>query len=75
MPAEPFSTSSGQLFLEFSSKKLRQPLSRIHVSLKLLDGDRLWLRAGDSSNSIADLCLHLSEELQMHLIERSRCSL
>lgn len=60
--------SSGQLFLEFSSKKLRQLLSRIHVCLEMLDEESLWLRAGDSSNSIANLCLHLSGNVRQWIL-------
>lgn len=60
--------SPGPLFLEFSSKKLRQLLSRIHVCLEMLDEDRLWLRAGDSSNSIANLCLHLSGNVRQWIL-------
>ncbi len=60
--------TSGPLFLEFSAKKLRQLLSRIHVCLELLDEDRLWLRAGDSSNSIANLCLHLSGNVRQWIL-------
>lgn len=60
--------SSGQLFLEFSSKKLRQLLSRIHACLEMLDEERLWLRAGDSSNSIANLCLHLSGNVRQWIL-------
>jgi uncharacterized damage-inducible protein DinB len=60
--------SSGPLFLEFSAKKLRQLLSRIHVCLELLDDERLWLRSGDSSNSIGNLCLHLSGNVRQWIL-------
>lgn len=60
--------SSGPLFLEFSVIKLRQLLSRIHVCLEMLDEERLWLRAGDSSNSIANLCLHLSGNVRQWIL-------
>lgn len=52
--------SAEHLFLEFSAKKLRQLLSRIHVCLEKLDDERLWLRAGDHSNAVGNLCLHLA---------------
>lgn len=60
--------SCAPLFLEFSVNKLRQLLSRIHVCLEMLDEDRLWLRAGDSSNSVANLCLHLSGNIRQWIL-------
>lgn len=60
--------SAGPLFLEFSAKKLRQLLSRIHVCLELLDDERLWLRSGDSSNSVANLCLHLTGNVRQWIL-------
>jgi len=61
-------TSSEQLFLEFSVKKLRQLLSRIHVCLDKLDESRIWLRAADNSNSIGNLCLHLSGNVRQWIL-------
>jgi len=57
-----------QVFLEFSIAKLRQFLSRIHACLERLDEEQLWRRANESSNSIANLCLHLAGNVRQWLI-------
>lgn len=57
-----------QLFLEFSTRKLRQLLSRIHVCLDHLDETQIWARAGENSNSIANLCLHLSGNVRQWIL-------
>lgn len=61
-------SSTEHLFLEFSTRKLRQLLSRIHVCLDKLDQDQFWLRPSESSNSIANLCLHLSGNVRQWIL-------
>lgn len=61
-------TSADHLFLEFSAKKLRQFLSRIHVCLDKLDEERIWLRAGDNSNAVGNLCLHLAGNVRQWIL-------
>jgi uncharacterized damage-inducible protein DinB len=61
-------SSSEQLFLEFSARKLRQLLSRIHTCLEKLDETQIWLRAADNSNSIGNLCLHLSGNVRQWIL-------
>ena len=60
--------NADSLFLEFSAKKLRQLLSRIEACLDKLSEDQIWLRAGDSSNSVANLCLHLSGNVRQWIL-------
>jgi uncharacterized damage-inducible protein DinB len=55
-------------FLEFSARKLRQLLSRIHTCLEKLDETQIWLRAADNSNSIGNLCLHLSGNVRQWIL-------
>lgn len=62
------SASVEQLFLEFSAKKLRQLLSRIHVCLEKLSDDQIWLRAGDESNAVGNLCLHLAGNVRQWIM-------
>jgi uncharacterized damage-inducible protein DinB len=60
--------SSEQLFIEFSVKKLRQLLSRIHVCVEKLDDNQIWLRAGDNSNAVGNLCLHLAGNVRQWIL-------
>ena len=60
--------SAEHLFLEFSAKKLRQFLSRIHVCLEKLDDQQLWLRGGDNSNAVGNLCLHLAGNVRQWIM-------
>lgn len=61
-------STSEQLFLEFSARKLRQLLTRIHTCLEKLDDTAIWLRAGDNSNSIGNLCLHLAGNVRQWIL-------
>ncbi len=60
--------SVDRLFIEFSAKKLRQYSSRIHVCLEKLSEDQIWLRAGEQSNAIGNLCLHLSGNVRQWIL-------
>ncbi|MBI4892514.1 MAG: DUF1572 family protein [Acidobacteria bacterium] len=57
-----------QLFIDFSARKLRQLHSRIHVCLETLNEEQIWQRAGENSNSIANLCLHLSGNVRQWIL-------
>ncbi|MBI5282902.1 MAG: DUF1572 family protein [Candidatus Solibacter usitatus] len=60
--------SSEQLFLEFSVRKLRQLLSRIHVCLDKLDDSQIWLRESGNSNAAGNLCLHLAGNVRQWIL-------
>ncbi|HEY3442786.1 MAG TPA: DinB family protein [Paludibaculum sp.] len=61
-------SSAEHLFLEFSAKKLRQFASRIHVCLEKLNDEQIWLRAGDHSNAVGNLCLHLAGNVRQWIM-------
>ena len=61
-------TLAEQLFLEFSAKKLRQLSSQIQVCLEKLNDDQIWLRAGDNSNAVGNLCLHLAGNVRQWIM-------
>jgi uncharacterized damage-inducible protein DinB len=49
-------------------RKLRQLLSRIHVCLDKLTEDQIWVRAGDNSNAVGNLCLHLTGNVRQWIL-------
>jgi uncharacterized damage-inducible protein DinB len=53
-------TTSGQLFLDYSIRKLEQQNSRLAECLRQLNADQVWARGNEHSNSIGNLILHLS---------------
>jgi uncharacterized damage-inducible protein DinB len=57
-----------QLVIDFSSRKLRQLEERIEACLARLSDDQLWSRAGESSNSAGNLCLHLAGNVRQWII-------
>lgn len=61
-------SASDQLFIEFSVKKLRQFLGRIHVCLEKLTDDQIWMRACETSNSTGNLCLHLAGNVRQWIL-------
>ncbi|MBN9659489.1 MAG: DUF1572 family protein [Acidobacteria bacterium] len=61
-------SASDQLFIEFSAKKLRQFLNRIHVCLERLSDDQIWMRTGETSNSTGNLCLHLAGNVRQWIL-------
>jgi len=60
--------ASDALFLEFSTKKLRQFLHRIQTCLDLLTEEQIWFRGSDASNAVGNLCLHLAGNVRQWLI-------
>lgn len=56
------------VFLEFSAAKLRQYLERIHACLERLDEEQVWRRPSEASNSIGNLCLHLSGNVRQWIL-------
>jgi uncharacterized damage-inducible protein DinB len=60
--------SAGQIFLDFSTAKLRQYLARIRACLDLLSETDLWQRPSPASNSIANLCLHLEGNVRQWIL-------
>lgn len=59
---------AGQLFLDFSIRKLEQLLGRIRACVGRLDQEQIWARTGDESNSVGNLLLHLNGNLRQWII-------
>jgi len=50
---------TGDLFREFSTRKLAQLAGRIDVCLDRLNDDQLWARGSEHENAVGNLVLHL----------------
>lgn len=48
-----------RLFLDFSTKKLRQLAERIDTCLDRLDERQVWMREAETQNAVGNLVLHL----------------
>lgn len=51
--------SLDRLFLDYSDRKLGQLAHRIHDCLGRLTSEQIWDRAGENSNAVGNLVLHL----------------
>lgn len=61
--------SIAQQFLTRSASLLRDDfLPKIREAVELLSDEEIWARAGDASNSIGNLLLHLSGNVRQHII-------
>lgn len=60
--------SPSAIFLDYSARKLEQQAERIGVCLARLPEAEVWTRAGDSSNAVGNLVLHLSGNLRQWII-------
>jgi len=56
------------IFLEFSTRKLDQLLSRIRECVGKLDNEQIWMRHGDHENAVGNLMLHLSGNMRQWII-------
>jgi uncharacterized damage-inducible protein DinB len=57
-----------RVFLESSSKKLEQLLSRIRDCLNKLTPEQIWARGSDSENAIGNLVLHLTGNVRQWIV-------
>jgi uncharacterized damage-inducible protein DinB len=57
-----------QIFIEASSKKLDQLLSRIRDCVNKLEPDEIWARGHENENAIGNLVLHLSGNVRQWVI-------
>lgn len=51
--------TTGDLFRDFSTRKLTQLAERIDACLDRLNDDQIWVRASDNENAVGNLVLHL----------------
>jgi len=57
-----------QIFVQASSKKLDQLLSRIRDCVNKLEPDEIWARGHENENAIGNLVLHLSGNVRQWII-------
>src|SRR5271170_3742526 len=57
-----------RIFIECSTKKLEQLLSRIRDCLSKLAPDEIWSRGNENENAIGNLVLHLSGNVRQWII-------
>lgn len=55
-------------FSAFSAFKLRQLSSRIETCLGKLSDEQIWMRGNQNSNSVGNLCLHLSGNVRQWVL-------
>lgn len=61
-------TAIDRLFLDFSSSKLRELVSRIDACLAKLNEDQVWTRGGANENAIGNLVLHLCGNVRQWIV-------
>jgi uncharacterized damage-inducible protein DinB len=57
-----------RMFIDFSSKKLEQLLSRIRDCVRKLKSDEIWARGHENENAIGNLMLHLTGNVQQWIV-------
>jgi uncharacterized damage-inducible protein DinB len=60
--------SLDRLFLDYSTKKLRQLAERIETCLGKLNSDQIWARGSDQENAVGNLVLHLSGNVRQWIV-------
>lgn len=60
--------TTGQAFLDFSIRKLRQLAGQIDACLDKLDESQIWLRPAGPANSVGNLCLHLNGNVRQWIL-------
>jgi uncharacterized damage-inducible protein DinB len=57
-----------RLFLDYSTKKLRQLTGRIETCLGKLNPDQIWARRSEQENAVGNLVLHLCGNVRQWII-------
>jgi hypothetical protein len=57
-----------KLFLDYSSRKLRELSGRIETCLMRLDEEQIWARGSETENAIGNLVLHLCGNVRQWII-------
>ncbi len=60
--------TAGNLFLDYSIRRLEQLLGRIRECVGKLNREQVWARSGDNDNAVGNLLLHLSGNLRQWII-------
>jgi uncharacterized damage-inducible protein DinB len=61
-------SSVSEIFTRFAAIKLRQFLERIEHCADRLSDEQLWLRGGENSNAVGNLCLHLAGNVRQWIL-------
>jgi uncharacterized damage-inducible protein DinB len=61
-------TQFAPIFLDFSTRKLRQLASRIDTCLGGLSEEQVWARGGENENAIGNLVLHLCGNVRQWIV-------
>lgn len=56
------------IFTRFAAIKLRQYVERIESCVMRLDDEQLWLRGGENSNAVGNLCIHLTGNVRQWIL-------
>lgn len=56
------------IFLDFSTRKLRQLASRIREAAGPLSEEQLWWRAADNQNAIGNILMHLAGNVRQWIV-------
>ena len=57
-----------RLFLDYSTKKLRQLAERIEACLTKLNSGQIWARGSENENAVGNLVLHLSGNVRQWIV-------
>jgi uncharacterized damage-inducible protein DinB len=57
-----------QIFLDFTTRKLRQNVDRIDKCLARLSEDQIWSRGHESENAVGNLLLHLAGNVRQWIV-------
>jgi uncharacterized damage-inducible protein DinB len=60
--------SAGRIFLDYSTRKLRQLSGRIDDCLGRLTEEQIWMRGAESENAAGNLVLHLSGNVRQWIV-------
>jgi len=60
--------TAGSLFLECSSRRLRELTGRIETCVTALTTEQVWSRGGENENAVGNLMLHLAGNVRQWIV-------
>lgn len=60
--------AAGELFLDFSARKIEQLFGRIKECVGRLNKEQVWTRGSDRENAIGNLLLHMSGNVRQWIV-------
>jgi uncharacterized damage-inducible protein DinB len=61
-------STTSVLFTRFAATKLRQFTERIEFCVSRLSDEQIWLRGGENSNAVGNLCAHLAGNVRQWVL-------